>query len=360
MVRFLRMLLLMSAALFVISCGGGGAGGAVPAAQSNGVPPQADATKSAILNHGPQYVAQALPANFVPSAMMPNGAVPGSFGRDAAVFRDGRIENLGTFGSEFAVATSANSRGTAVGFSTAGMLFTPDVPGRALLFARGTVRELRGLSGTDFNDARAIDDAGHIYGGSGSRSNDSGPRTLQFVRFTEGGSATAVAPAFFFNDENADSAIAINHAGRFTATRAGDGTATFPNRAMVGRGLTVSQLITHDESTAAGLNDRGDVIGTFTPLLPTGQTVGFHFDQFGMRVLPFFPDGINNRGTIDGTDANGNVVIERRGQTFRLNDVLQRPLAVSAVLRGLSNRGAFVVLAGNTYYIIKPVGDANS
>ncbi len=359
MVPIFRTLLLTSVTLFVTSCASGGAGGAIPSPQQPGsVVSQAGAVAS-LAREGRHYVAQALPANFVPSAIMPSGAIPGSLGRDAAVFHDGRIDNLGTFDAEYAVAFSVNRRGEAVGASTRGQGFDGvDVPGRALLFTSGKVQELHGLPGTDFNDARAIDNAGNIYGGSGSRLNDSGPRTIQLVRFTPGENAQPVTPVLFFNDENADSHMTINDRGIFTVTRAGDGTATFPNRAFVGHGLTIAPVIGTEETEAAGINDRDQVAGSLDTVgTQPLQTFGFLHDARGTRRLSLFPTGINNRGAIVGTDSSGAVLIERRGTTYRLNSLLESPLHVSFVVRGLSERGEFVVFAGQTYYLVKPDRD---
>lgn len=361
MVPVLRMVLLMSAAICVSSCAGGGTNGTVPPLeQSSSATSQSVATASFARN-GPHYIAQPLPANFVPSAIMPNGAVPGSFGKDAAVFHDGRIEDLGTFGSEYAVAFSVNRRGEAVGVSTMGQGFDGvDVPGRALLFDNGKVQELSGLPGTDFSDARAIDDVGNIYGGSGSRSNDGGPRTIQLVRFSVKGTAQAIAPVLFFNDENPDSHMTINDRGTFTVTRAGDGTPEFPNRAYIGRGLVIQAVINTEENEAADINDHEQVVGSFDTVgMQPLQTYGFIHDDNGTRRLPLFPTGINNRELIVGTDANGAVLIDRHGTTYALNSLLQTPLSVSLVLRGVSERGEFVVLAGQTYYLLRPDRDDN-
>ncbi|MEO9169778.1 MAG: hypothetical protein ABI282_09420 [Candidatus Baltobacteraceae bacterium] len=370
MSRLLSMMFACSIAFFITSCAGGGsssAGSTIPTVAQNVAGSHAWTAALLTAPNGPRYVAVKLPANFVPTAIMRDGHIPGSVGKDAAIYFRHQVTILGSFRNEYAVATSVNSHGDAVGFSTAGTLQTLDVPGRALLFSGGTIRELPGLAGTDFSDARAIDDRGDIYGGSGSKSNDSGPRSLTLVRFSRTGGATAITRPTVFNDESDESYIGINRSGNFTVTRAGDG--FHPDRGFVGHGLTVVPVIESSNSTAAALNDDGEVTGGIAlahqpPHQEPRETAYIH-DEDGTRYLPFlpsavraFPSGINNRGDVVGSSSNdtaGTIFVYTHHTIYDINALLPSPLAFGFVLGGLSDKGAFVAGTRTANYIVKPV-----
>lgn len=357
----LRLSYVLPMAMCMASCGGGG-GGAVPSTSIDAA--------SAIV-HGPRYAAVRLPRDFVPYAMMRDGRVTGSVGRDAAIFFRNRITKLGTFGSEFSTATFVNAHGDAVGFSMVDPSVTISPPGRALYFSGGSVQELHGLPGSDFSAARAIDDDGDIYGGSGSKDNSFGPRSLTLVRFSRSGIAAATSPSIVYNDESDQRFIWINSRGDFVATRAGNGGPTL-DLGFEGHGSTIAPILASARaSTGIGVNDDGDVVGAIArQTSPHGEPVGTTYIRTGTstRYLPSLanlhqtqsaPIGINDRDDVVGTvfTATQSVnFVYTHGKMYALASLLNAPLTLFLGPHGVSNDGAFIAQSSdNAYYIVEPV-----
>ena len=359
-------------ALVLASCGGGGGGASGVVPQT--VPQAADARLATESASNVRYVAVPLPANFIPQAMMSNGAIPGSTGRFAAVFRRNHVDVLGTFGDETAVAYYLNSRGAAVGYST-----VPNSASiRALLFSASTVRDLGRYPGaTDgmrniVNEALVIGDQEQIYGFSDIPAELGGERLVQFN--PDDDSAVALNPvggvraAGFIHNINSD--------GRYTVDQ-NDAGFPFGPFAAIGYGRTLSLMIGNHASSAAWINDRGDIAGYIDPVNEVendAQAWNAFVHENGRTVmLPSFPGalamkptGINQKDQIDGTSitcagfaCTSTAFVYLRNTPYSIARLVPSLGAAQTVaLPGISNQGAFVVqlqTATPRYFIVKPV-----
>ena len=366
-VRLVRLLASCSIALFAVACSAGA--GTTP--NANGVSANEQSLAVPLSRSlAPHYVAIPLPSTFVPKAMMPSGKIAGSSGREAAVYANGVVTTIGTFYNEFAVATYVNERGEAVGYATDGDPVTSiNPPGRALLFEKGVAKDLGGLPGATFSDAKLVTESGEIYGGSGSDDNSFGPRMLQLVRFGKHGGVVALSPSLLFDDESVQSYFSIDDRGTIVLTRAGNG-GDLPNRGYYGVGLSVTPVIPNSDSTAAAINDRGEITGAVKLTPPSrnaGRYAAYVRSPSGLRYLPFltgftdmFPSGMSRKGDVVG-DAlaypNTTVFVYTQGMTYDLNTLLPAHSAIAGIAAGgLADDGSFVAFAndGRTF-VIRPL-----
>jgi hypothetical protein len=320
------------------------------------------------------YVANPLPANFVPSAIMRNGRIPGSFGKQAAFYQHARIYQLGSFKGLNTTALFMNDRGEAVGY--AGPLVD------ALLFANCTIVELQPQpTGPDgpyvTNVATAISDTGAIYGNSNFLTGFY--ETVQFsphhaaVRLPD--QPVGLTEAIGFIDD-------INRSGTF-AYQHTFGDAPVPPVGAVGKGLLTSYPFNQRASGATSVNDHGTVAGYIDPVdEPYTDAPDFpNFKAFvraggSLTILPYLPGatimeatGLNNHDDAVGStgcqwDALpllgrpgclGGVFVYTHGKLYDAAKLL--PTLFSSpvsLLSGLSDHGEFVVMKGSTYYLVSP------
>lgn len=209
----------------------------------------------------------------------------------------------------FAQASGINNGGQIVGVSDAGpfgdnhgFLWKPAVPNGMT----GSLFDLGGLSATvQVFQANAINDAGQIVGAALL------PGTIHAVSIRNG----AVTDLGVLPNFARSTAVGINNNGQIvgTATRSDGITHAF----LVSGGKTtdLGTLPGGTFSAAAGINDAGEIIGTADNA--AGTTVPFLFcngvmhDLSGPGGLPGLPTAINNSGQIAGnriTDIPSGVV----------------------------------------------------
>lgn len=369
---FSRVLAFSALTVALVSCSGG--------SNSNTLPVTVQSQAVAVTQHVPgalHYVAHRLPATFVPSAIMRNGIIPGSFGKAAAIFQHGRIEQLGSFKGSSTTALFVNDRGEAVGraFETAGVA-------DALLFANCTILELQPQpTGPDgpyvFNVATAISDTGAIYGNSNLATGFY--ETVQFspnhaaVRLPN--QAVGLTEAVGFIDD-------INRSGTF-AYQHTFGDAPVPPIAAIGKALLDNYPFGQRASGATSINDHGAVAGYIDPVdEPYYDAPDFPnwkaFVKTGgsPTILPYLPGttimaatGLNNHGDAVGSTGcqwdglpllgepgcPGGAFVYTHGKLYDAAKLL--PTLFSSpvsLLAGLSDRGEFVVMKGSAYYLVSP------
>lgn len=373
---FLRIAALCSIPVLASSCGGGGAGSIPPASTGRSVP---DASRDAQFRTGlPKYVAVPLPAGFVPSAIMSDGQIPGRSGQVAAIYRRGSIRTLGTLpGGAYSDAKFVNARGDAVGDSGGG-------PGasyeHAVLFSNGQVRDLGHLPDSpgqkhDFNVAEVIDARGDIYGYSTFGAVLGGFALVRFSR-TQG-------PVMLSN-VGTRPATGLIHNINSSGTYSVDEILSPPIGpwAAVGRRLSLTFLFGERASNADWVNNNGDIAGYIDPTdEPINQNLGvwtaFVRTRVATTLLPNLPEstsmqpaGINDRGDVVGTSgcigeiallcnnafSDLTTFIYTARNMYDMKNLLPTLFtsAGSSALPGISEDGAFVAQTSTGYYMVKP------
>ncbi len=376
---FLPLAVLAQLALFAASCSSGGNSASLPAQE---MPMQAQGTArvpmqaQALLSSAPHFTVTKLPAGFVPSAVMRGGRIPGSFGKNAAIYYQGSIRNLGTYGSESAAAAFVNRWGDAVG--GAGPIDGVPGTGRALLFSHGTVQDLGRLpDGDPYNSSAAsvISDNGAIYGES-SYPGDLG--CPQLVKFVPGQKPTALLPSGSFPFQGQGNIEDITPWGEFTVDRC-FGDAPYGPLAALGLGTTIDWKFNGRAAAATAINDRGDFAGfigsgAWDALFQTHWR-GFLQISGTRQVLPLLGGyndmrvtALNNSdemiGTLDCDAASpcsgpGTAFLFENGTEYDLANLLPGFARGSTFLiPGLANNGSFVIekfaTSGSSYYLVTP------
>ncbi|SCG52956.1 hypothetical protein [Micromonospora humi] len=208
---------------------------------------------------------------------------------------DGRIEDLGTLGGLNSQAEAIDERGRIVGFAQAA-----DGSAHAVAWVNGKIQDL-GLTGGIFSVAS--DTAGdRVVGTYHVTDSFSGRRA--FVR-TGNTEITIDAPP-------GASAVAVNEAGTVAGTYGfKDWTdPPFVQQAFVWRDGVLRSLGTlgGPNSTANGINDLGQVVGT--SWTAEGQFAAFFWDGSAMRRLATgsaspTAQAVNDSGLVIGTDGTG-------------------------------------------------------
>lgn len=363
--HFARTMGALALTLVFVSCGGGSHSNTIPATVQS--QPSIAGDRAYRWLH---YVAHPLPANFVPSAIMRNGRIPGSFGKEAAIYSHGRIYQLGSFNGASTTALFVNDRGEAVGSA----LQTGALGPSALLFANGSILKLQPQpTGTNgpyvYNAATVISDTGAIYGTSDFQADSGFPETVRFspnhpaVRLpTESGQA--IGP---ISD--------INRYGRF-AYQHSFGDAPFSPLAALGNGLSYTFLFGQRGSGATSINDLGHVAGYIDPVDEPYYTLPGYVPDWkafvktgsSLTILPYLQGttimeatGLNNGDAAVGSAGCQWYELTCPARVFvythsRLYDAARLlPTLFSSpvsLLPGLSDDGAFVVMKGSTYYLV--------
>jgi hypothetical protein len=319
--------------------------------------------------NAPLYTSVHLPSNFVPTAIMRDGHIPGSVGSNAAIFYRGTIRTLGTYLNESASARFVNASGDAVGTSSNGSAQ------RALLFAQGHVTDLGHLPNTSsatytINAAEAIGDGGAIYGFSTFEGDLGAADIVKFslvhapVRLP---SANSLAAQGDVTD--------INHSGVYTITR-GFGDAPFGPLAASGQYGSFAFIFGLRASAGAGINNYGHVAGYIDPVNePYGNAPPFVYWKSLLRagssltILPYLSGknvmqatGINDRDEIAGSakcmaplSCSDSAFLYTGGHVYSVAKLLPALFTGPVVvLPGLSNNGDFILNTTTGYYIAKP------
>lgn len=332
------------------------------------MPPQAAVTAQQAANATPRFVAVPLPRDFVPHAIMRDGQIPGSFGRNAAIYAHGSVRDLGSLpGSDSSAALWANSRGEAAGIS----FFSPPhpVPLAATLFSGGSVRNLS--SQAPAHQAESVDVIGNREQLYGTSDPEDWLDTLDLVLFSPTGghvhlnAVNGQRAAGFISDINNSGHVAGYELASF------GGFDNVGSQAAIGFDLSLTPLnLNVFTSVATAINDSEDVAGYVDPsnsqVETSGTWTGFVRSRNATKFLPFLPgstqmkpSGINDRGDVVGTStgqfgADFTVFVYTHGVVF---DALKRTtpaLNATQLLHGLSNQGAFVVQTEAGYYLVQP------
>lgn len=356
-------------AFLLEACGGNGGGTTLPSVQTR----EAGAVLQAAHDRDREYVAIRLPSNFVPSAIMKDGNIPGSAGGAAVIYRDGMIHTLGTYRGKHSVALFVNSRGDAVGYA----LSSGESYGAALLFSGGRIFNLGHLPDPPntlpanrhvFNKALVIDDRGTIYGFSDFPSDLGGSPLVRY-------SITSAPELLTAAGSPAGGVIGnVNSRGRYSVEQVIS--PPIGPYAGVGSGLAITQLFGQRASAATWINDRDEITGFVDPVNEPENDFnhwnGFIQTHGTVRMLPSLPGfnstmplGINDSGEIIGTSAcangsscNDTVFVYRHGRVADLRSLVSGLFASGVdALPGISNDGEFLVRTGSENYVIKPAPD---
>ena len=234
----------------------------------------------------------------------------------AALWRNGRITDLGTLGGNFGGATAVNNRGQVVGFSTNGK---PDpifgsVQTRAFIWESGVMHELGTLCESEwmcglYAQAFAVNERGQVAGISSTNTTLNGTTGAPTIRpfvwergrminlGTLGGTLSAVdGPALVMNNRG-------QVAG--TSTLAGDATyhPYFWNHGV----MTDVGTLGGDTGFVTWINDAGAIVGTADLPGPSGSQSHHAFlwrngvmTDLGTLGATSHAEGINSAGQIVG------------------------------------------------------------
>lgn len=354
--KYVQSVVWMAITISLSACAGGGTA-TVPAVRQ----PQ---TAS-----GPRFTASALPAGFVPQAMMHDGEIAGAQGTAAAIFSNGRVSVLPSLpGATNAVALWVNSRGHAVGYTA---FDSPTHPLVATLFAGGTARNLNPQApARQAEAADVIGEQDQIYGTSDTVDF---LNSLDLVRFMPAGGYTHLSPV---NGQRAAGFIYdINDSGRFAGYEWPEEIPfNLGTQAMTGQNLAVALSPTDFfTSVNTAIDNAGDVAGYVDPSNSTFNTSGewqaFVRTRNGTSTfIPplagstnMIPAGINNRGDVVGTSnpfgTNAAAFFYTKGAVYDVGSRSTPALdGVETVVHGLSNSGRFVVQTQSGYYLVHATG----
>ena len=215
------------------------------------------------------------------------GDVVGQSGGHAALWRDGRIVDLGTLGGSYSAAVDVNERGDVVGYGQV-------VGGggdHAFLWRGGRLIELSPLPGYSSSYAFAVNDRGDVVGTS------VGDGGIRAVSWRPDGTVVDLTA-----ETGLDEVTDLDNAGRLVGSVTPDGMNLYP--ALWYRGRTT--VLSDRSGTASAINDRGEITGYFYG----GFGNSFMWRGGRLTEIPLLPNmpaassmqaqGINNRGQVVG------------------------------------------------------------
>ena len=327
--------------------------------------PGARESQNALGNAILTFNAVLLPKGFKPYAIMSDGQIAGARGNDAAIYRGGRLIDLGNYRGEPTVATSINSLGEAVGYSITGGVTVS----RALKFLNGSISVLPYVGGnSQANEAITINDRGDIYGPAYEPSGQTGsPINL---RYGPG------KPSLLGGDtEGRGTVYNVNALGEYSYTFWIYPDDVFAAFRAEGTSAPTQLFPQYVWSSATWVNDSGTIVGAVarTDVYPNFvPTVAYEYPAIGRPTyLPSLtganemtPAGINKTKQVVGNANNSNNPAYNHiffYSSGRMHDIAKSILPTGAyccVLPGLSDAGAFVASISNgittNYYVVKP------
>lgn len=243
------------------------------------------------------------------------------------VWQKGSVQDIGSLGGGYSRARAINNRGQVVGDASLASGVR-----HAFLWEKGRMRDL-GTIGEGASAARAINDRGQIVG-EFTASDDNGHAFL----WEKGHMIDLGAPA-----GGSSSALAINAAGQIV------GIAYYPEQDQVlavrweHSGLVpLGTLAGDSQSTAFGINNRGQVVGTSSGALSHG-VLWNNGRMTGLADGQSQAIAINNRGDVAGTwqpsaESPTYMSVWRKG----VRTTLPIPDNSAGDVLGINNRGAVV------------------
>ena len=272
------------------------------------------------------------------AAVNDRGDVVGTSGAHAAVWRAGRIVDLGTLGGGYSYAVDVNKGGDVVGSSQ----LAGDEASRAFVWRGGRLIELDPLPGDTNSYATAVNDRGDVVGFS--TGGGAGLRAVMWQRDGTVVDLTALTGLHEVTD--------LDNVGRLVGSVTPDGMNGYP--ATWYRGDTT--VLSDRSGTASAINDRGEITGYFVS--GHGESFLWRDGQHTGIPLPDLPEAsmkqaqdINNRGQVVGYGGFYGFVWDSDTGTLSTLPGLNQ---VGPAAYGINDRGQIVGTAGTSPENLQP------